>query len=138
MHAVVNVERLKRYVDGADQIPDREVDDWRPSGEKVEDENGELEWEVDKIVAQRGGERKRQYLVKWKGFATWESTWESPANLQHAKAKLKQFHRAVAQQEEQSGEQLMAIFKGVESVAGLKGLAAMTVEKEEKQEKGLS
>ena len=135
MHAVVNVERLKRYVDGADQFPDREVDDWRPSGEKVEDENGELEWEVDKIVAQRGGERKRQYLVKWKGFATWESTWESPANLQHAKAKLKQFHRAVAQQEEQSGEQLMAIFKGVESVAGLKGLAAMTVEKEEKQEK---
>ena len=62
MHDVVNISRLKRFVDGTDQFPSREVEEWRPSGEVVRDANGELEWEVERIIARRGGSEKPTIL----------------------------------------------------------------------------
>jgi hypothetical protein len=118
IHPTVNVARLKRYVDGAERFPDREVEDWRPTGEKVRDANGQLEYEVDTILAQRGRERNRSYLVKWKGYPLWEATWEVAGNLTNAKAALGKFQKKAEQVEKERGEQLMAIFKGVKSVTG--------------------
>jgi hypothetical protein len=101
MHAVVNVERLKEFVDGADQFPSREIEEWRPSGEVVRDENEELEFEVEYIIAQRGNERTRSYLVKWKGYPLYESTWEPQSNLTHAKEKVAAFQRKLNESREE-------------------------------------
>jgi len=62
----VNISKLKRFVDGGETFPDREVEDVRPKGE-IRDDNNEQEWEVEKILAERGRARQKQYLVKWKG-----------------------------------------------------------------------
>jgi hypothetical protein len=105
MHAVVNVERLKKFVDGTDQFPTREVEEWRPSGEVVRDANGELEWEVERVIAQRGNERNRSYLVKWVGYPLYESTWERERNLENAQDKVAEFQKRLqGKQEEDKGE----------------------------------
>jgi Chromo (CHRromatin Organisation MOdifier) domain len=114
MHSTVNVSRLRRFVDGAAKFPDREVEDWRPTGEKVRDANGEMEFEVEKIIAQRGVRGKRQYLVKWKGYPVYESTWEPVEALENAQKVLRRFHKQVDATE----EELTGIFKEVESEAG--------------------
>jgi hypothetical protein len=119
MHSTVNISQLRRFVDGQQRFPDREVEDWRPDGIKVvRDANGQLEFEVEKVLAQRGTERRRQYLVKWKGYPLYEATWEAAESLGNAKAKLKQFLDSVGKGEEERLQQLTCIFKGVESETG--------------------
>ena len=105
MHAVVNVERLKKYVDGTDQFPSREVEHWRPSGEPVRDANGELEWEVERIIAQRGNERNRSYLVKWKGYPLYESSWQPKRNLENAQRKVFEFEQRLKQRQKEDEEE---------------------------------
>jgi Integrase zinc binding domain/Chromo (CHRromatin Organisation MOdifier) domain len=100
IHPTVNITRLKRYVDGAKQFPSREVEEWRPSGEVVLDANGQLEWEVEKVLAQRGRKRSQQYLVKWKGYPLWEATWEKAENLENAAEKVAEFEGRMGQEEE--------------------------------------
>jgi len=119
IHPTVNVSRLRRYVDGEQQFPDRCVDDYRPSA-VVKDKNDEqMEWEVEKILAERGSGRRKQYLVKWKGFPGFESTWESTESLENAQESLKEFREAlrVYSMLSSRGEELRLteIFKGVES-----------------------
>jgi hypothetical protein len=124
IHPVVNISRLKKWNDGSDQFPSREVEEWRPSGEVVRDANGELEWEVERILAEKGGARKKHYLVKWKGYPMWESTWEREENLENAKAEMRKFRQRVVAREKEAEEQMAAMsaeplvgtFKGVESV----------------------
>ena len=142
MHPVVNVERLKKYVDGEEQFPSREVEEWRPSGEVVRDANGQLEWEVERIIAQRGNERTRQYLVKWKGYPLYEATWEPKRNLENSEQKLREFEKRVEAraeaEEEVSEEQIAGIFKGVESVTGVKEIQHGGALKVWLMEKGMS
>lgn len=115
IHPTINVSRLKRFVDGSDQFPDREVEDDEPEGEIIRDANGELEWEVERILAQRGRESKQQYLVKWKGYPLHEATWQVSADLQNATKKLKQFKQRL-EKRQQHEQELHGVFKGVESV----------------------
>jgi len=116
MHPTVNISHLRRYVDGAAQFPDREVENWRPSGEKVRDANGELEYEVEKIMAQRGPQGRREYFIKWKGYPIYESTWEEEEALQNAQQILRRFRNELAERQ----EELTGIFNGLESEAVLK------------------
>lgn len=97
MHPTVNITRLKPYVDGQQQFPSREAEVWRPDGEVVLDDNGAKEWEVERVLAQRGTERARQYLVKWKGWPLWESSWEREENLENAQRKLGEFRKRVGE-----------------------------------------
>ena len=115
IHPVVNISRLKPFVNGEGQFPDREVEDVRPK-EVFVDANGEGEFEVEKILATRGRRGQRQYLVKWTGYPAWESSWEKEGNLANAQQNLKQFEEAIKQQQTEQREQLMGIFKGIESV----------------------
>jgi len=70
-----------------------------------EEIDGDLEWEVEKIVKSeiisygrrvRGSTRtfeELRYFVKWKGCLEDENTWEPPEHLEHAKELVEEFHR---------------------------------------------
>jgi hypothetical protein len=45
---------------------------------------GEEEYEVEVILDHRGGKRRRQYLVKWKGYLLSDATWEPRLVRRHA------------------------------------------------------
>jgi hypothetical protein len=51
------------------------------------------EWEVEDIVESSidADSMEHMYLVKWKGFAAAENTWEPRKNLDHAAAMIKAF-----------------------------------------------
>ena len=98
IHPVFHVSKLKLYVDGADRFPTREVNvdvNKVPEGEILDE--GEVAWEVDKVIGKRertyGRSKKKEveYLVLWKGFPEWEKTWEPERNLRHAKEKVKEY-----------------------------------------------
>ena len=69
-----------------------------------EEIDGDLEWEVEKIVESeiisyerrvRGRTRTLQelrYLVKWKGCSEDENNWEPPEHLENAQELVEQFH----------------------------------------------
>jgi hypothetical protein len=73
--------------------------------EEPEEVEGDLEWEVEKIVRSEiisytrrvSGRNKRfrelRYFVKWKGCQEDENTWEPPEHLDHAKDLVDSFHR---------------------------------------------
>jgi len=69
IHLVVNVSRIKRYVDQVNSQR-KEV----PQPVVVE---GEEEWEVKKILNKRKIRGKDKFLVWWKGFTAEGDTWES-------------------------------------------------------------
>ena len=93
LHPTVNVSRLRRYVDGGGEFVSRQDEHWKPPPVPVLDANGQREWVVKRVLAQRGPVRRRQYLVEWEGYPMWEATWEPEANLGRAKGKVRQFER---------------------------------------------
>lgn len=131
MEPVINITRLKRYVDGESMFPDREVKEDRPAGERLEDANGgAVEWEVEAIWGERGTGRRKQYLVKWKGYPMWENTWEPSENLENAQGVLEQYREALKEKESETttmAQQMYGMatsnvgeaFKGVKSVTEL-------------------
>ena len=67
--------------------------------------DGDLEWEVEKVI---GGEiiaytrkvrgrnkrmRELRYFVKCKGYSEDENTWEPPESLDNAQELVEEFHR---------------------------------------------
>ena len=70
-----------------------------------EEIDGDLQWEVEKIVKSekisyerrvRGRPRtfeEIRYFVKWKGCSEDENTWEPPEHLENARELVKDFHR---------------------------------------------
>lgn len=94
IHPVFHISKLKQYIDGSVEFPHRELQlPDRPPPEIADD--GEEVWEVeevlDKRVVRRGRKNCIEYLVKWKGYADYENTWEPDSNLQQAQEKIKQY-----------------------------------------------
>lgn len=52
----------------------------------------EEEYEVEEILNSRIYRNKVQYLIKWKGYSMEENTWQSLADVQHAKEAIEHFH----------------------------------------------
>jgi Chromo (CHRromatin Organisation MOdifier) domain len=48
--------------------------------------NGQIEYLVETILDSRKVRNKTQYLVKWKGYPIYESTWEPEENVQGSEA----------------------------------------------------
>ena len=81
IHPVLNVSRLKPYRDGFLSHPDRHRQHHRPEPEVIREDGAEM-YEVEQIIAKRGGRGSRiEYLVEWKGYPTWEATWEKKSNI---------------------------------------------------------
>ena len=62
----------------------------RPQPVVLED-SPEEEFEVEAIRKHKNTSKGLYYLVKWKGFPDFESTWQSEADLEHAKAILTRY-----------------------------------------------
>jgi len=98
IHPVVNISRIKQYVD--------QVDGQRKEAPQPVVVEGEEEWEVKKILNKRRIREKDKFLVWWKGFTVEGDTWEGRENLKNAGDALKEFkeeysrnNREVRQQE---------------------------------------
>ena len=56
--------------------------------------NGEEQYEVESILAHRRiGRHKIKYLVKWKGYAPSDNTWEPEENLSNSEEILEEYKR---------------------------------------------
>ena len=67
----------------------------RPPPELI-NEDGEEEWEVERIVKQRTvkgryNKKRDEYLIKWRGYPEWEMTWGPLRNLAGAQQALDDF-----------------------------------------------
>jgi len=80
-HNVFHASLLRHYKDGGPikAAPIPEIID------------GELEWEVEKILDHRSGRPGKEYLIRWKGFTADEDTWEPEINLKNAPVLLKNY-----------------------------------------------
>lgn len=90
IHPVLNVSRLKPYLDGFVSHPDRPQPHHRPPPETVEADGSEV-YEVKAIIAKRGRGARLQYLVEWVGYPSWEATWESSSTLGGARDAIAEF-----------------------------------------------
>ena len=96
IHPVFHVSKLKKYVSGSSEFPDRQQDHARPMA--VDQIDGEDAWEVERVVDKRtrkvGKRSVVEYLVLWKGYPEWEKTWERASNLEAAPEAVKAFEES--------------------------------------------
>ena len=100
LHPVFHVSKLKVYQDGAAQWPERSQHDLIRPPPEIINQDGEEEWEVEKILKKRirqTGSRKAQrrveYLVLWRGYPEWEATWEPEAHLENASKAIEEYEK---------------------------------------------
>jgi transposase InsO family protein len=98
LHPVFHVSKLKPYRDGAAEWPERKQDDLERPPPDFINEDGEEEWDVEKILKKRikqtrNGKRRVEFLVQWRGYPEWEATWEPEANLHNARQAVEEFER---------------------------------------------
>jgi len=98
IHPVFHVSLLECY--RASNRPDREQPPRDP--EEIE---GDLEWEVERIVkiemicytrkfrGRNKAIKELRYFVKWKGCAEDENTWEPSEGMKNAQEEVERFHR---------------------------------------------
>jgi len=87
IHDVFHVSLLKPFKDPNSVFPGRSVP--APEPELVD---GELEYEVQQVLAHRDTRSGRQFLLRWKGYGPEEDTWETEQNI-HAPLLLRQYWR---------------------------------------------
>jgi hypothetical protein len=67
---------------------------------------GKLEWEVEQILGDRTYQQKKQYLIRWKGYALAHDSWEDESGI-HAPdliADCKLWNQSASQSSHQSAK----------------------------------
>ena len=85
-HPTFHVSLLKRYQDNTPAFPTRGIPKQPPIHV-----NGHEEWEVDRLMDKRRRRNRIEYLVKWKGYEDYDSTWEPIANLENAQQAIAEY-----------------------------------------------
>lgn len=93
IHPVFHVSLLKPYVETPPGI-ERNIE--KPPDPVIHNE--ELEYEVDKILDKRIHRRRVEYLVKWKGYPEYDSTWEPIRHLDNAPAAIEEYENNVSEE----------------------------------------
>jgi hypothetical protein len=106
IHPVFHISKLKILkLRSSSSIPslsdDFEHDHSRPPPELI-NEDGEEEWEVEKIVKhrtvkQKNNKQRIEYLVIWKGYPEWEMTWEPASHLKRASKAIAEYEAEAKQ-----------------------------------------
>ena len=97
IHPIVNISRVWLYkpqVEGQKKIPPKPV--------IIE---GEVEFEVEKILNKRTVREKKKFLVRWKGYMAEEDTWENKENLENTKELVEEFKRKYKEEVEELRQQ---------------------------------
>ena len=87
IHPVFHVSLLKKY-NQSDKFVSRQQPP--PDPILVQDHQ---EYEVETILDKRKRYNRIEYLVKWKGYANYDSTWEPIANLANAQHAVDDFEK---------------------------------------------
>ena len=93
IHPVIHISRLKPYYEFKSEFPTRKKEQPPP---KPEIKEGYYEYEVEKILGKRKKRGSTQYLIKWKGYPTEESTWEPERNLRNAQKIIQDFEKELS------------------------------------------
>jgi hypothetical protein len=80
LHPTVNISRLKLYRDGRTLFPTRPQRVHQPPAVSS-DTNGVARYEVESVLAQRGSARRRELLVRWKGWGPEHDEWQRRSEL---------------------------------------------------------
>ncbi len=56
--------------------------------------DGDEEFEVERLIGHRTSRGRKEYLVEWKGFPSFEATWEPLQNLKNAPEILEAYKKA--------------------------------------------
>jgi len=80
LHPTFNISRLKLYRDGSARFPTRPQPLHQPPAVDT-DTNGVKSYEVEAVLAQRGGRGRKELLVRWKGYGAEHDQWQPRAQL---------------------------------------------------------
>ena len=89
MHPVFHISLLRRHQESPAEFETRTP---APPPPDIIDDHPE--YEVEAIKAHRRKHRKLEFLVKWKDWPDWDSTWEKLHNLTHCADILKAYRDA--------------------------------------------
>ena len=99
IHNTFHVSKLRRYISNDDELfPGRSL---KPMPDIID---GNEEYEVEAILADKRVGNTTKYLVKWKGFGSDENTWEPESHLVHAKKILEDYCKEKALQKAKKGK----------------------------------
>lgn len=94
VHPVVHISQLRRYLSPTEDFPQRKIK--APEPIIIDDEiEYEVEEIMDKKTLQTRGKPRILYLVKWRGYPSYENSWEPVENLRNAKELVAQYERHV-------------------------------------------
>jgi hypothetical protein len=80
LHPTFNISRLKVYRNGRPAFPSRPQRLEQPPAVD-HDTNGVARYEVESVLAQRGGARRCELLVRWKGYGAEDDQWKLRSEL---------------------------------------------------------
>jgi hypothetical protein len=86
LHPTFNISRLKLHRDGSERFPTRPQPLYQPPAVST-DTNGAASYEVDSVLAQRGGRGRKELLVRWKGYGAEHDQWQARAELMRSASK---------------------------------------------------
>jgi hypothetical protein len=88
IHDVFHVDRFREYKPSPESLGPR-----APSQPPPEIIDNEEEYEVESILDHQHRNRRKEYLIKWKGYSREQSTWEPESSLTHCKQILSKYKR---------------------------------------------
>ena len=80
LHSTFNISRLKLYREGRVLFPNRPQRLHKPPAVEA-DTNGDVSYEVECILAQRGSAARRELLVRWVGYGAEDDQWRPRSEL---------------------------------------------------------
>lgn len=92
IHPTVNISHLRPYIDGKIDFPHRPAAPGltRPPPASADPATAD-EYEVERVLAQRGAGTNAKYLVLWKGYPYTDATWEPKHSLTGAQSAIDDF-----------------------------------------------